>query len=297
MNAPGQGLTGGPPDSGPVIPPPPKRPWDLRPEGWDSAAPGYQVGLARLMDPFAADLVDDAQLALGMNVVDVAAGPGTVCFRAADRVGRGGRVEATDFSPRMVELLRAEAARRGWADRILARLGDGQTLEGLPDATFDRVLCQFGLIFFPDPLSGVRAAHRVLRPGGMLVASAWAPMDRNPGLTVFGRSVERHTPPKAGRKPPTFNLSGDGELAGLLAHAGFADVSERRVRHAWTAPAPAVYRDLIVEGSPAVRGFLQEADPGLRAAVQATFLELLRQEFGDGPVRFDCEARIVRGRK
>lgn len=276
----------------------PPKSWDRRPEGWDRTAAGYQHSIRPLMEPYADDLVALSGVRSGASVLDVAAGPGTVAFRLVERVGPRGRVDAIDFSPRMIDLLEAEARRRGLGDRLRARVADGQTLEGYADHQYDLVTSQVGIIFFPDPSAGIRAAHRVLRPGGTLTVSSWAPMDRNPFLTVFLRAVQAHLPPRPhAPRPAVFALSEPGELEALASQAGFRDLETRFVRHPWGAPDAATYWRTLVGGSPAVYGFLEEAPPELRDKIHRTFLEDLRAKFGNGPVEFRGEARLVRAVK
>lgn len=76
-------------------------------------------------------------------------------------------VSAIELSPRMLDLARARAAELG--RDVDLRLGDAQDLE-FADQSFDTVVCTLALCTIPDPASAIAEAHRVLRPGGRLVA-------------------------------------------------------------------------------------------------------------------------------
>jgi ubiquinone/menaquinone biosynthesis C-methylase UbiE len=95
------------------------------------------------------------------RVLDVAAGPGTLTFLAAPRVAR---VSAIDFSPTMIEELRARAGREG-VGNVDAQVMDAQALT-FADSTFDAAFCLFAFMFFPDRARAFREMLRVLRPGG-----------------------------------------------------------------------------------------------------------------------------------
>ena len=82
-------------------------------------------------------------------LLDVAAGPGTLALQAARR---GARVTATDFSPAMVETLRARASSEGLSG-ITTEVADGQNLP-FPNASFDVACSMFGLFIFPDRARG-----------------------------------------------------------------------------------------------------------------------------------------------
>ena len=141
-----------------------------RPEVWSSAAAGYDDAIAPIMRPYAATTLDLLGLTGGTarpRLLDVAAGTGVVALEAARR---GAEVVATDFAPGMVEVMRRRFAAEGLNAR--AEVMDGQAL-GLEDESFDLGTSTFGLIFFPDPLVGLRELRRVLRPGGAAGIASW----------------------------------------------------------------------------------------------------------------------------
>jgi SAM-dependent methyltransferase len=95
-----------------------------------------------------------------------------------------------------------------------------------PDAGYDVVFCREGLMLVPDPAAAVREIARVLRPGGRVVVTVWGPRAENPWLGVVFDVVrdELGTPTPPPGLPHPFSLSDAGELAGLFAAAGFADL-------------------------------------------------------------------------
>ena len=133
-------------------------------------AAGYDDAIAPIMRPFAITTLDLLGLAGGaarLRLLDVAAGTGVVAIEAARR---GAEVLATDFAPGMVEVMRRRFATEGLDAR--AEVMDGQALS-LDDESFDLGTSTFGLIFFPDPLAGLRELRRVLRPGGRAGIASW----------------------------------------------------------------------------------------------------------------------------
>lgn len=132
------------------------------------------------MDPWVRRLVDVAALRPADHVLDVACGTGFVARKAAEHVGTGGRVVGIDLNTGMIEAARATADGR---DTIEWRTGDAAALP-FADASFDVVLCQQGVQFFPDRLQGLREMNRVLRQGGRLAFTVWSAITdgRVPGL-------------------------------------------------------------------------------------------------------------------
>jgi ubiquinone/menaquinone biosynthesis C-methylase UbiE len=118
---------------------------------------------------FGRRLVELAEVQPGQRVLDLATGRGAV-LPAAERVGRRGEALGIDLAEGMVQAANEEIGRRGLQARALVM--DAERLE-LPDGAFDRVLCGFGLMFFPKRDQALAEMRRVLRPGGRLAVSTW----------------------------------------------------------------------------------------------------------------------------
>jgi ubiquinone/menaquinone biosynthesis C-methylase UbiE len=136
-------------------------------EQWNEVAARWHRWTPLMREQFApatALMLDLAHFELGDNVLDVAAGDGYQSIAAAQRVGSRGSVLAVDLA---VEPLKyaAAAAKQAGLKQFETRVMDAENLD-LPDTSFDAVLCQFGLMFFPDPDRGLKEMLRVLKPGG-----------------------------------------------------------------------------------------------------------------------------------
>lgn len=137
---------------------------------FDRIAPVYDVAGPGCFAHYGRRLVKIAELAPGQRVLDVATGRGAVLFPAAERVGASGEVVGIDLAEGMVRLTREEATRRGMA--VSLQVMDAEALD-FPDATFDRVLCGFGIMFFPRLDRALGEFRRVLKPGGRVGLSTW----------------------------------------------------------------------------------------------------------------------------
>ncbi len=120
-----------------------------------------------LFAPLARQVLADTDVAAGARVLDVACGSGIAARTAAPRVAPGGSVTGLDANPAMLA-----AARRAAADALEIdwRQGNAEQLP-FPDGSFDLVLCQMGLQFFPHREQAVAEMARVLTPGGQVVIS------------------------------------------------------------------------------------------------------------------------------
>jgi ubiquinone/menaquinone biosynthesis C-methylase UbiE len=155
-----------------------------------SAPEAYQrYGVAAIGTAKAQELVALAALQPGTRVLDVACGTGVVARQAAQAVGTTGQVTGLDINEGMLRVARTVAPPVGAP--ITWREGSVMAIP-FPDASFDAVLCQWGLEFFPDRAQGLREMARMLVPGGRLGLRVWRALDRQPFQTAVIAALDRH---------------------------------------------------------------------------------------------------------
>ncbi len=129
-------------------------------------------------------IADIAEVAPGQRVLDVACGTGVLACAVAQRVGPGGTVIGLDPNDDMLAVARSKNARVEWISGRAEKLP-------FADAGFDRVLSQFGLMFFDDKPAGLREMMRVLAPGGRLAVAVCDALDHSPGYAVLAELLQR----------------------------------------------------------------------------------------------------------
>jgi SAM-dependent methyltransferase len=128
-------------------------------------------------------------------------------------------VLATDFLPGWEPYVRRTASEAGVSNIDFTAM-PAEALE-LPDASFDVVYCQFGLMFVPEPLKALQEMRRVLRPGGQIGITVWS-VPEKVGLFLVPRIVGPALPPVVGEVPPSpMGMGAPGLIEGLVAEAGF----------------------------------------------------------------------------
>jgi ubiquinone/menaquinone biosynthesis C-methylase UbiE len=164
-------------------------------------------------------LLDVARPQQGERLLDVACGTGVVARAAASMVSRQGAVSALDLDESNVAVARRVAEQENL--NISWHTGRAEELP-FPDASFELVVCQFGLMFFSDPAAALREMHRVLTPRGRLVLSTWQTLDRHP----FHQAVHEATLAGLGVSTvaSVFSLGEPDQLRAMVQDAGFHEL-------------------------------------------------------------------------
>jgi SAM-dependent methyltransferase len=193
--------------------------WGLMAPGWE-ARREWLMGITGLVNNW---LVEKADPQPGQTVLEVAAGTGDLGFLVAERVGAGGRVISSDFSPEMVDVARRQGEARG-VSNVECRVLDGERMD-LDDDSVDAVVCRWGYMLMADPAAALRETRRVLRDGGPLAFAVWMIPDRNPWAALPGMTlVQRgHMPPPEPGAPGIFGMGDPGRIRELVAEGGFGE--------------------------------------------------------------------------
>ena len=259
----------------------------------DSVPDEYERYLVpAVFEPWAELLLDAVVITPGSRVLDVASGTGVVARAAARRAGGEGRVVASDVSGPML----ARSAAAGAPDGAAPIEYREASADALPfeDGSFDVVLCQQGLQFFPARAAAVGEMRRVLRPGGVAGVAVWAHGHPLEPFGVYGDELA-----VVGAEPPfprafehdTFTM--DLEVVGsLLQGAGFSavDVSVVTLNVSWPDAATAAAGVLGTPFGPVTHAL----SPDQRSRFDAALVKRFAPEQPGAPVRRQTAAVIAR---
>lgn len=193
---------------------------------WGKMAPGWEdrnewmVGMTAPVSEWIVERLDPRP---GSTVLEIAAGPGDLGFRVAERLGASGRLISTDFAPSMVDVARRFGEQRSIGN-VEHRVLDAERMD-LEDDSVDAVICRWGYMLMADPAAALKETRRVLRGGGSLAFAVWATPDRNPWAAIPGMTlVQRgHMPPPEPGGPGVFAMGDPDRIRELVSGAGFAE--------------------------------------------------------------------------
>jgi SAM-dependent methyltransferase len=243
-----------------------------------------------IFEPYAADLAHRLQSRPMAAVLEIAAGTGVVTRKLASVLPPGVSIVATDLNQAMLDY----AAGVGTARGVEWRQADAMQLP-FADATFDAVVCQFGVMFLPERSKAFAEARRVLRPGGVFMFNAWDRIAENEfadTVTTALESVFPASPPRfLARTPHGYHDRGaivrDLAAGGFTASPRIDTVTERSRADSFRIPAIA-----FCQGTP-LRNEIEARDASRLSDATDVAAEAIAKRFGRGPVDGKMQAHIV----
>jgi len=254
------------------------------PELYDS----YLVPL--IFEGYANDLAERVVTLAPKLVLETAAGSGVVSRALASRLVSDVRYTVTDLNQPMLD--HAEK-KQGPDNRITWRQADALDLP-FDDASFDVIVCQFGVMFFPDRLAGYTEARRVLKPGGCFLFNVWDHIGANEFahvVTEAAASVFPDNPPRfLARTPHGYH---DVDLIrNELREVGFSKISIDTLEETSLAPSPRHPAIAYIEGTP-LRNEIESRDASLLDHVTDRATEAIAARFGGGSVAGKIRGHVV----
>ena len=241
---------------------------------YNAAADSYDASPLEFWDYFGRRTIDLASVPIGSRVLDVCCGAGASALPAAEAVGPTGNVIGVDLARRLLESGRTKAIRRCLGN-LEFEVGDMLSLR-FPAASFDAVVCVFGIFFVPDMIAAVRELWCRVRPGGQLAVTTWGPNLFEPANDAFWCSIKNVRPDLHKAFNPWDRISDPESLRKILDQSGVASpkiIAENRFHPInsdedwWT----------IVLGS-GYRGTIEQLDLMERQKIKEANLAFIRDE-------------------
>ncbi len=246
----------------------------------------YMVPL--VFAPYAKLVAERAAELRPRHILETAAGTGVVT-EELHRALPESEIIATDLNAPMLE----QAGQRIGASNVRFQPADAQALP-FNDNSFDLVVCQFGVMFFPDKVRANSEARRVLRNGGRYMLVIWDRIEHNLATMVAGRAVGDLFPGDSVRfyERVPFRYHDIGLIERDLLAAGFTDIEYETIELQSRAASAREAAIALVQGTP-VRSDIEQIDPTMLGRATDAAEAALHQY--EGPDGFDAPmtARLV----
>lgn len=246
-----------------------------------------------LFEDYAKDIAQRVNVPDGGSVLEIACGTGIVTRKLRDSLPASARLVATDLNEAMI----AYAKHKFLTDEPVEFKQADATELPFADSSFDAVVCQFGLMFFPDKDRAVREVHRVLKPGGVYVFNVWDAIEKNELAEIANETVRtffESDPPTFYQVP--FGLHDQAIVRKLLDDAGFRDAEMLVLAKTGVSPSAADAAKGLIEGNPVIVEINQRATSSVES-IEAAVAAVIAARCGDNPVRGKLQAIVCTARR
>ncbi|HMA96181.1 MAG TPA: class I SAM-dependent methyltransferase [Polyangiaceae bacterium] len=260
----------------------------------DDVAKSYDSTMVPIFfEPYAHDLAARVQALAPDAVLEVACGTGVVTRALASQLPATCAITATDLSEAMVARAERVGTSRSvhWAQANVIALP-------YENASFDVVLCQFGVMFFPDRIAAYREIGRVLRPGGTFLFSTWNTIEHNAFDAVVVEALARRYPDE----PVTFmshvvhGYTSPLDIESDVQAAGFDTFQISSLDQVSLASSPEQAAIALCHGTP-LRNEIEAREPGGLTLAVAAAADAIRQHFGNGTIEARMSALVIEASK
>lgn len=267
-----------------------KKDWNEKAEIYHERYVSKRVGPFKSLEK----LIAAAGLQRGDRVLDVATGTGIVAIEAVKKVGNDGRVVGIDISTGPLAI----------AKRIASNINNLQFLEmdaevlNFPDGSFDVVLSEFGLMFFPDSQKALREMKRVLIRNGRIAVSVHGSADNVPYFSVIMSTVMKYVPDiiPAGRPGP-YRFGEPNLLKAELEKSGFSEINVTSYTYPYNAGTFEDYWNEYMESTAAsMRARIESLDQELHAKIKEESKAKAQRFLKDGKIEFPWQVLVASAR-
>ncbi|BCL38397.1 class I SAM-dependent methyltransferase [Nostoc sp. MS1] len=195
-------------------------------ERFSLIAQDYDQAIAATTSQVNDALLDAIKVKSGVKLLDVACGTG---WLSAAAIKRQAIVTGLDYAENMVAIARERCPQ--------GRFYQGDALNLPFDANeFEAIVCNLGILHFPEPERAIAESFRVLKSGGYYAFTCWTPPTRNPFMALILGAVQNYGNMNVDlpQGPPLFRFGEATECYHVLSKAGFNQVFINELSINWT---------------------------------------------------------------
>ncbi len=239
-----------------------------------------------LFEPYALDIIE--RLHNPKNVLEIACGTGRVTKHLVGKLPSDGTLTATDINGDMIAIAKDVVK----DERVEWQVADAQQLP-FENNSFDHIICQYGVMFFPDKQQAMKEAYRVLQPGGKYIFNVWDELSTNPRSMIIKTTMEEIM----GSDAPDFLSKGPyswfdrAEIRKVVEAAGFKNVTMEVVQKTGTYDKVEYLLNGFVHGSP-LASYLANQTEELKNEIVSRMKAKMTAELGETNVPSPMQALV-----
>lgn len=259
-------------------------------QNWNTVAPSYHNDWAsKGTGPFRStiELVNAAKIRPTDHVLDVGCGTGAVSMHVARLLGPSGLLVGIDFSRGALDIAKSSVPTGNFIEMDAENIG--------LDAKFDKIVCQYVLMFFPDPGLVIHRLWTLLREGGMLVVAVHGTPEGVPYFSTIMEPVLHYIPDIRPEGTPTVHRFGNTEdLQKVIAGAGFSNISVKEFIFDHKAGTFEEYwSDYMSTTANSIRTMIESKGPAVVSAIKAEAEKKSEKFTKNGSVHFPWQVLIA----
>ena len=241
---------------------------------YNAAADCFDASALSFWDYFGRRTIELASLPIGSRVLDVCCGTGASALPAAEVVGLTGKVIGVDLATQLLDLARTKAVQRNLGN-LEFEVGDMLSMR-FPTASFDAVVCVFGIFFVPDMAKAVSELWSRVRSGGKLAVTTWGPNWCKPANDAFWLSIKNVRPDLYKGFNPWDRIDTPASLSDIFDQAGIAPPTITREDRFHPINSGEDWWTIVLGSG--FRGTVEQLDLAERQRVQEANLAFIRDE-------------------
>jgi len=267
-----------------------KKLWNEKAEIYHERYASKKVGPFKSLE----ELIAAAKLQRDDRVLDVATGTGIVAIEALKRVGNDGMVVGIDLSPGPLAIAKRTA---GNTNNLQFLEMDAEDLKFL-DGSFDVVLSEFALMFFPDSQRALREMKRVLVKNGRIAVSVHGSAENAPYLSVIMNALMKYSPEIIPSGRPGPHRFGEPDLLRAeFENSGFKDINVAVFSYPYNAGTFEEYWNEYMESAAAsIRAKIESLDAELYAKIKEESKAKVQSSLKDGKIEFPWQVLVASAR-